>query len=547
MTSPGLRDLINARARDSVQRAACTRALSHPACGSGAGAARGTLLLAENNGVGSLWSIEPGDGLAAGGRPFVNTAEASLELAAQVAEHRLPLLATPPERESFYGLLVANDGGRVPDMLDGDSFGLSMVLDHWARCLGTPVLPNVAASAAVGPQGRLVRVGGLRAKILALHRWALNVDLLLVAEGDEDEARTLIREHGVRLRVQGLAYVEEAWPLAFPPLDEALTGRWSADPVARDEACRDFFELAVLGTGSKLRAAALARAAAILLALPTLGDRERWMASVAHAISSRHDGEPLRIAHDSPFAEELPADTRVCLQAQILQSWTDTAEPGCERILAEIPRSFPSRRPEELALLGARARLFGAVGRWDQAIGDARAASDAWMARRTPEKASHPVCEWVRIAGLLGDAAELTAAEAMARRVLAVPGPGRPFLWFELGRAWALMGEPAKALRWLGDHVGHWAAAAPHVRASRLRWLVRVDVLDGRRWRSELDELVAREPSVGEYLLLVRLDEGDEEALAELEARATEGRLIARLRRVHPDAGARRLGELFPY
>lgn len=540
----------------AIDRAHAEAALAHPSSHTpevlAAAAARGVvpgatlpgrpLLLAVSRGVGSVWT------LAAEGRPVVGDAARAWRVARRVAARELPLLARPEADEA--PVPAAEPLGPGPDdpALDGASFGLAFVLGHWSRLTGVPVAPDLAASATVDEDGRLGRVEGLAEKLAALRAWAPAVRRVVVAADqptvDPPPGLTLVR----------LGTADEAWPLAFETaaLHAALHAAW-ADPATADAAARRFFAVALRSPRTHPRWSALAEGSALLAASPE--PATRWRARVAHAIASRHAGAPLLLPDGEP-PEPLRRPFRVALAAHRVQAANDAAEADW-RPLADAARALlpapGDEHEDDLRLLGALGRLLGAWGETTRARADLRRAVDGWFALDAPGEATYPVSELLRLAGVARDADALAEAEALADRCLVGLGrdaSGAAFVALSRGRARCLCGRPDAADALHAPSVD-WADAPIHARASRLRWLARLDPEGGHR--ADLDHLAARAPrEAGLAPLWARVEAGEVDDLeGDLGLDPTvAGRLrleLRRIRAVEPGADPRRVAERWPY
>ena len=100
-----------------------------------------------------------------------------------------------------------------------------------------------------------------------------------------------------------------------------------------------------------------------------------------------------------------------------------------------------------------------------------------WFQIWREHEASYPLCEALRIAGLLGDGDAVAEFRHLSRRIERHPLTERgsaAFLRFALGRALTMLGEVEDACEVLSDSRDvDWALTPDHLRFSRLRWLAR--------------------------------------------------------------------------
>lgn len=355
-------------------------------------------------------------------------------------------------------------GGAV---VEGASLGLSTALAAASWLLELPVPATVAASAQVGPDGRLSPVEGLPAKLALLEGWAPRVERLLVARGQAlPEVRGRAEVIAVGDLWEGLV---ATWPhLDRGGLEDLLLAREDGPALARR-----LFGLAVRGSPQVLAWGGVRRLAGRLR--PRMEGEAAWQAEVVEAIAARHDadnGVPLPL----PDLSGLPWGLRLELRAQELQHLADQATGAWREACA----AAEAEARAATGLEGA-ARIHGALGRlyaaWGE-VGPARthleAAVAGWRALFLEGQASRPLCEWLRVLGAAED-------RAGVRRVLAHALPAtwehpdcgeadRAYLSLAVGRALIQAGAPEEAAPWLRDRPGEAADTA----AARLRWRLQV-------------------------------------------------------------------------
>lgn len=499
------------------------------------------LLLAATPERGSLWTIARPDDPHP--RDLLDAARNAWRVAGRVAARTLPVLADPAallDREPPR-LAVLSADGDAP-VLDGASFGLPFFLAHLSAAAGVPVDADLAASAEVTPEGAVLPVDRLGRKLDAVRAWAPGVRRVLVAEAQIAEARAAAGG----LEVIGVAHVREAIAAAFgEAFEAAVFARWAADPEAARQAADTFFRFVLREPRAALRWAGVQRA---LDHLRTGADGPaRWKAEVAHAVAGRHAGAPLPVP-PPPDGLTLRRADRIALLAHRVQAHNDATADGWEGLAREAEDALAADGDacqHDFKLLGALGRLHAGWGRFDAARGFLRRAVAGWMDTDELPEASYPLCELVRVAGLSGDAAALDDAERLVRRCLADPRTtdhARTFLQLALGRAHATLGHAEAARAAFADGAAPWTEGYGHVRASRLRWLARVDP-DGPHL-ARLEALVAEDDEAAFALHLARADAGDAAALDALAP--DDARQMGRCRRV-ADGSLPRALDLFPY
>ena len=504
------------------------------------------LLLAATASEGSLWTTarSPNEEEAA----LDQTARNAWSLTARVAARWMPVVANPAglERRAPPAAMRLGDGRDRLMGLDGDSFGLPFLLHHISVAANAPIRRDLAATGVVTAEGEITRVERLAQKIDALRRWAPGISCLMVPEDQEREARAL----APGLTILGVSLVEQAWSQAFErdllDVDSASAHATDSETAAR-VAARYFF-LVLHEPYSALRWKAVAEGCTGLR--DHLDPTTRWHAQVAFAIASRHAGQPLMI-EPPPAGMHLRRPLRLLLLAQQVQATNDSAEERRQTVIDEARAEIAPQGEEhvqDLALLGAVGRLHSAWAEYPEAREVLRRAIQGFLELDCAPDASYAICELARVAGLMGEPEAIREAECFATRCSAdvrTTDSARTFLAFALGRAWAQAGDPAAARRVLGKEAAPWVEGQPHLRASRLRWIARVDP-NPRPHREALAELARRVPEeAGFAWVLSRADAGEESALKELNE--ADASLLERCRRAEPGADWGRLLDLFPY
>lgn len=108
----------------------------------------------------------------------------------------------------------------TPDLLEGESAGLSFFISVVSYCLDTRVPIDIAASAKIGKDGELIPVDGITAKAEILASAALGVTRFLVARDDkhlnDKQARRVFDDRRSTVNVSAFEHVEEVLDLVFP-------------------------------------------------------------------------------------------------------------------------------------------------------------------------------------------------------------------------------------------------------------------------------------------------------------------------------------------
>jgi tetratricopeptide (TPR) repeat protein len=536
----------------------------------------------------TLHSFSPGRTDAPVQLPLRGAALEALGLARRVALRDLQLVGrsvTVPPVGDWFAEPVIRVGDGADQVLDGESYGLSMCLAVASLVLGRPVPVEVSASAEIDVEGHLHRVGGLGAKLHLLANAALGVTRLLVAHGQEQEARGILEALGEsRIEVTGVRTVAEAFATTWQDLDAACL--WENAEQAATGA-RALFRMALEGRSELVRwngVAAGARQA--LERLPVDAELARFQANVARDIARRHDGESAQLAWpDATVLARLPRPRRLAYLAHVVQSATDSSDETTAEYLQHLTASTlvapaGERHADDLKVLGARGRALAAMGRYPEAIDQLQEVLAEWFALDEQDQASHALCEYLRVLGVQAALADGHLDRAQARRHLqqAVVRWVEPvlddprthevsmgFLHEAAGRALVQCELHEEALDWLGDGPGFdWGLMYEHLRRSRARWLARALREVGRVEEADA-ALTALATTEDEYSWLARLDaalcvfDDPTPAAAGLLAWArnaerfgTEVHRVAQRLKIDaavrvPDGAARRLAEEYRY
>lgn len=202
--------------------------------------------------------------------------------------------------------------------------------------------------------------------------------------------------------------------------------------------------------------------------------RTRFELDFVRDVARRHEGWSVLL----PWPEEdelapYTEDVRYTILAHVVQSASDG---GNEQLRDYAERAAAA--VQDASGEGAR-KLRGALGRARAAAGDFEGASmalsatvDEWLAERSGE-ASRPLCELLRVDGILGRGEAVTRWREVAESQLSseLDAESRRYVDLAIGRALVQVGRPDEALAVLGrDSLRR---ARPHVQRSALRWRAR--------------------------------------------------------------------------
>ena len=375
---------------------------------------------------------------------------------------------------------AARDGA-----LKGDSFGLPFVLAMASRVFEKGLPSDVAATGAVAPSGVVGNVGRLEAKLDILASDAPQVRRVLVPALQEEEARAHVREAGLELEIVPVPSAARALSEVFghEGLLELLLSE-GGTPERRSGVVRSLFRLVVAGRRAVVEWTAVKSAARLALKRWSyeLDEKERALLQLSEAVAARHDAnEPSSSPIGPDLLAHVPPSRRVELMAHFVQQSHDTGQPSADDAKAWAE---PFRRPLDEAFT-PHLRLEGALARLQAVTGDPSGALEIQenLARLYLDAfeladVSFSLCEWYRLAGVVGDAEALARAEAFRDEAeqLGVTDVAGPYVRLARARSRACLAELAPSpdvieeLRELSND----PMIPQHVRWSATRWLLRL-------------------------------------------------------------------------
>ena len=101
---------------------------------------------------------------------------------------------------------------------DGPSAGVTMATAIVSLISGRPVRPDVAMTGEITLRGKVMRVGGIKEKVLAAHRARLST--ILLPKRNEDDLEDLPDEVREALNFVFLDTVQDALDVALEPVPE---------------------------------------------------------------------------------------------------------------------------------------------------------------------------------------------------------------------------------------------------------------------------------------------------------------------------------------
>lgn len=483
----------------------------------------------------SIWLAAPGDGRSVGAGLGPESVEAWRNAVAAVPRS-LPLLWEGPaglaaRLPHVRRLWCQPRPGQVEsdgELLDGASVGLAFAICAASSVLRISAPVDLVASAACGPDGRLAPVEEIERKVRFAIGWIPRLRRVLVHPSNAAAAR----EAAARaVQVVEVSSAAEAFREVFGKrLSDRLAELGSNDEERR-AMVRRFFDMTVCGRGDEvLEWHGLRMAARRARELWTLGDDERRMLVYAEAVAARHDvNEGALDLPEERWMKTLPAPKRLQVIANLLQQSADSSQPAPERVEPYAREQLAATHPGFAAALGtgtpggriaavdtnalraalfetsaAHARVIGALGRLLAVTGRPRDAlaleqesARALFEMSEYESTSRPLCEWYRLAGVLGDGTAFEEAERFRSMVGSYASSGEAYARLARNRAAVTLrlDELSRDAFAQLERLAADGEVPDHVRWSALRWCARESPETGaERFRARLNEGAAGEP-----------------------------------------------------
>lgn len=502
---------------------------------------------------GSIWLLEA-NAAARTNAELGAQARRTFERVSLLVSRELPALVDTSRSQASWSVRRVHTAGET--VLAGESFGLSLCVAAAAYHLPLPSPSHLAAIGCVASDGTVLPVDGLRAKLSILHDWALGVTTVLTSAAQSEEADALAREIGASWQIVGVRSVGEAIGCAFPNWWTDLQSRWADDIPLLTQLAHDLHRLARDGSNQLLGWRALADVAEAVASRFPSDDPARKEAQFAARVARRHDGEQALLPLDGEWLASMRRPLRLRCLAHVIQSHGDCADELDQGVIGEAIKALPEHplddSPDDLRLLGATGRTLAAFFRYPEAEGMLERAVRGWFELDRAPEASHSLCELLRVTSATQPHdLFLDTVTLYAERVLGdprAPEISRGFVRYWSGRGFSVLGDDARAYEYLTDADFDWNLLPDHLRACRLRWVVRVTRRLGRpeialKYHCALEALANQNPATKFALALAELDRAQLESKdfrpglkALSESRPTEYRRFAS---AFPDEGER--------
>lgn len=402
------------------------------------------------------------------GTRFSDRARALWDEMGLLAERLASVHAYPDERHAAIDRAAPMfKFGAGASELDGASFALAFLLARVSSLTGHGVPSSILATATVEDDGdhSMGAVEGLEAKLDAIAHTALGVTHVLVSKRDEDRARALARTMPRPLEIVGVPNARSALEYVFGARFGEAPERWR-EREGRDASLQ---QLARYVLSAHARSWSSVVHTLDLLSQAQSRDGERPSVGTLEAVARRHAGTANAGAIALDWDDAVVDRVGMAYVAQVVQSAADAGDDRCrafvERALAMANEA--RAEPGAIQLRGACARALAAMRDYDRAEREAREAALRWIARDEPSQCSYALCEWIRVAGVLGRRASLEEAIPHATRLLRDERAG-PYIALALTSAFVRSEQYERALEAVPRE-----AAQGYVHRAHRRWVAR--------------------------------------------------------------------------
>ncbi len=430
---------------------------------------------------------------------------------------------------ALLGVSPRGDGASVDAPVPlGDA--IAVVADRLGLALDAPTLVSALVLEEAGAHDRVgkVRPAAPLAVVLPLAA-ARPRHTIFVADGADSEPSSagelgpdvgptsLAGSFAERLRkgapdrdassVVGVLSLGDACDRLFDFSGRALAGTL-VPSSRRSEARAALFAAALRESRVALGWSLVADLASGLMSWCAADERASFELRFVRDVARRHEGWSALLPW--PDDEELaPYDeqTRGTVLAHVVQSASDGGGVQTVRLYAErAEASLEGGSSDALELRGALGRAWAACGDYERASSSLARVVEAWLPIR-PAQASRPLCELLRVEGILGRSTEVQRWRRFVDTELAsaLDAESRRYVDLAVGRALVQVGQREEGLEVLG--AARLGADSPqHVRRSALRWRARAARELGRAELAATCEAALRALGSSDQLCLAVLD-----------------------------------------
>lgn len=471
-------------AQDELERAALGAGFSRPA--TRVGTALLVAVSADEREAG-LWCLERRtEGRQEERGAFGSVALDALRLAERLVTRHLPILCKAPRLPTgtWRPVAIFEEGGAASasHLVDGASYGASMLIACASIHLGRAPAADLAVSAQLSASGGLFPVGGICRKVELVDRSALGVTRLMVSSEQKDEA---LRAKPQRVQIVPVKNAQELIEQAFPGTENPSY----LDASEARDAARRLFRIALVNESPLLAWDCVARSAEAALRLVHGEEFVTEQLEFARNVALRHESKPSALQWPAPqklatFARPL----RYSYLAHVVQDLTDGGHPDLSTRIAELRGNPELVRPirecgeEDLRLRGALGRGLARLRRWTEAADLLDETVRAWFAIYKGGFCSYALSELTRVQGIRAGLDEVHARVieetvlpwyAEARSEPEFNFLSEAYVRLALARALTTAGSCGLALELLDPATFEWAALNEELGTSHQRWRAR--------------------------------------------------------------------------
>ncbi|MAT49806.1 MAG: endopeptidase La [Porticoccaceae bacterium] len=143
----------------------------------------------------------------------------SIKAARTVVRSRSQRLGIPKQSHSKYDLHLHVPEGATPK--DGPSAGIGMCTAFVSVLSGVPVRADVAMTGEITLRGQVLRIGGLKEKLLAAHRGGIKT--VIIPKENERDLKEIPDNIKAALDIRPVKWIDEVLQIALEHLPEPLT------------------------------------------------------------------------------------------------------------------------------------------------------------------------------------------------------------------------------------------------------------------------------------------------------------------------------------
>ena len=157
----------------------------------------------------------------------------SIQAATTVVRSRSQLLGIPASHHEKHDLHIHVPEGATPK--DGPSAGIAMCTALVSVLTGIPVRSEVAMTGEITLRGEVLRIGGLKEKLLAAHRGGITA--VVIPRENERDLKEIPDNIKAELDIKAVKWIDEVLDIALERMPEPLSDEdYLADPIAGGES-----------------------------------------------------------------------------------------------------------------------------------------------------------------------------------------------------------------------------------------------------------------------------------------------------------------------